>query len=116
MPNKRQFDVPLMPVSPNTLADEAHRPLYPLYRLYLEVAVARPVSKQERQSNPKAQAAIQKEWDRLRDIGCWAESQMHEWSDLARWAEAREIDLQVGRIFDTLVEKGSELPEGGSCS
>ena len=101
----KRFEVPLMPVSPNTPVAEAHRPLYPLYRLYLEAAVARPVSKKERQSNPKAQMAIQKEWDRLRDIGCWDESQVYEWSDLASWARDRKIDLHVGRIFDILVEK-----------
>ena len=77
-----------MPVLPNTPVAEPHRPLYPLYRLYLDAAVARRVSKQERQSNPKAQSAMQKEWDRLRDIGCWDESQVYEWSELASWARA----------------------------
>ena len=87
-----------MPVAPNTPVTEAHRPLYPLYRLYLEAAVERPVPKQERQISPKAQAAIQKEWDHLREIGCWDELQVYAWPDLAKRARARNIDLHVGRI------------------
>jgi hypothetical protein len=56
--------------------------------------------------------ALQKEWDRLRAAGCWDETKVREWSDVAREARAKGIKAHVGRIFEICVEKGSELPVG----
>eukprot|EP00959_Pyramimonas_sp_CCMP1952_P113041 2363024-Pyramimonas_sp.AAC.1 len=39
----------------------------------IDAAVARSVSKDEAKANKAAQAALRKEWDRLRDIGTWIE-------------------------------------------
>ena len=92
-------------------AKELHREIYPYLGPLFEACVARPVNRQERMSNPKALAAIKKEWDRLRDIKCWDESRPAEWSDISRWYRDKALEAHVGRIFDILVEKGSELSE-----
>jgi hypothetical protein len=74
--------------------------------------VARPVSKKEIQSSAEAQKALQKEWDKLRTAGCWDESQVREWRDVAEEAKNANKKVHVGRIFEICVEKGSELPLG----
>ena len=48
---------------------------------FADAAVARPVSKKEAESNPKAQAAMQAEWDRLKDINTWDEDGVEECVD-----------------------------------
>ena len=65
------------------------------------VCVARPVVGKEKQSNEKAQAALQKEWSRLREIPTWDEDDVHEWSDIQK----RPGDNHVGKVFDICVEK-----------
>ena len=50
--------------------------------------VARSVNKQELSKSPAAQAAMKKEWDRLRAKKVWDESVVRERDDVAR--EARE--------------------------
>jgi len=80
--------------------------------LPFSACVARPVTKTEVARTPAAQAALQKEWDRLRAAGCWNESVVREWSHVA--AEARDSgqSAHMGRIFAICVEKGSELAPG----
>ena len=73
--------------------------------------VARPVHKPERNCKA-AQAALKKEWDRLRAAKCWDESKVREWSDVAAEARAKGKKAHVGRIFEICTEKGSELPGG----
>ena len=84
----------------------------------VNACVARPVSKKEVESNPKALRAKQAEWDRLRavprpdgGIGVWNESLVAEWRDVKRKALKEGKKVHIGRIFDILVEKNSELPE-----
>jgi len=74
--------------------------------------VARPVSRQEVAKLPAAQAALQKEWDRLRAAGCWDETKVREWSDVASEARKTGKIAHMGRVFALCVEKGSELPAG----
>eukprot|EP00975_Prorocentrum_lima_P021787 4589902-Prorocentrum_lima.AAC.1 len=47
-------------------------------------AVARTCSLKEADNNPKARAALDKEWERLRSINTWDESTVREWKDVAR--------------------------------
>ncbi len=75
-------------------------------------AVARSVTKKEAAANPDAQKALQKEWDRLRDINTWDESGVREWQDVEREAKASKKTVHVGRLFAICVEKNAELPQG----
>jgi hypothetical protein len=67
--------VPPVPMFEDTIADH----LLPLPKPYNRCSppwnccVARPVYKDEIQSNPLARAALEKEWDRLRAIDTWRE-------------------------------------------
>jgi hypothetical protein len=102
-------DVPAMPTVP---CSHEHRPHVVEHELPFSALVARPVSKAEVKTNPKAQEALQKEWDRLRMAGCWDESKVVEWGSVSKAARESGTKLHVGRIFAICVEKGSELPEG----
>ena len=66
---------------------------------------------------PKAKAARQSEWDRLRTvkrpdgrIGAWEESEVQELPAVRRQARDDDVKIHIGRIFDFVVEKNSELP------
>ena len=74
--------------------------------------VARPVGKKELSTNPLAQAAVKKEWDKLVTKGVWDMKSVREWSDVA--AEARQAGRVVhhGSLAPIVVEKNHELPEG----
>ena len=61
--------------------------------------------------NPKAVAALEKEWKKLRDMGCWDQSKVREWRDVAAEAKRDGTKVHVGRIFDICVEKNHELGE-----
>ncbi len=56
-------------------------------------------------------AALDKEWTKLRNINCWDESKVEEWSHVASRARKQGCKVRVGQIFDILVEKNSELDE-----
>ena len=87
-----------------------HRPkLCPQY-MY-SACVARPVTKQEARSNAKAMAALDKEWNKLRNMNCWDETLVEEWSVVASRAKRSGTKVHIGRIFDICVEKNSELHE-----
>ena len=73
--------------------------------------VARPVPRKEAKLDPKAFAALEKEWKKLRDLGCWDQSRVREWRDVAAEAKREGTKVHVGRIFDICVEKNHELAE-----
>jgi len=73
--------------------------------------VARPVTRKEARENAKALAAMDKEWNKLRNIGCWDESRVQEWKHVASNARRDGTKVHIGRIFDIFVEKNSELEE-----
>eukprot|EP00975_Prorocentrum_lima_P054829 11494204-Prorocentrum_lima.AAC.1 len=75
----------------------------------LSSAVARSCSLKEALSNPKAKAALDREWDRLRSINTWNENEVREWSEVAQKARHSSSPAHMGRIFAILVEKNSEL-------
>ena len=105
-------DVPRMPVAaPATGGLDAHRDHEPDFVFPFSACVARPVSKKEAAGNPKAQAALLKEWDRLRASKCWDETRVREWADVAGEARRSGATHHVGRIFEICVEKNAELHE-----
>ena len=57
---------------------DGHRPLRPRVCFPESLLVARPVKRAEAESSPEAQAALRKEWDRLRNIKGWMEDQVVE--------------------------------------
>ena len=67
--------------------------------------VARPVDRKERVANPKAKAALDKEWNKLITQGCWDYDTVREWSDVSAEARKTGAVAHVGRIFDICVEK-----------
>ena len=77
--------------------------------VYSPVFVARKVSHKERREVPKAQAAMQKEWDNLRNKGCWDESNPRDWHVVRKEAKARGKTVHMGRLVPLCVEKNFEL-------
>ena len=67
---------------------------------------------------PKAQAAVDAEWQKLRDCdggrGTWDESSVCSYWEAQRQAkdklERTGVHTHFGTLFDLCVEKGSELP------
>ena len=98
--------IPQMPVRPPF---PIHRVKNPAVEYPYEACVARPVSRKEVQKEAKAQAALNKEWRKLRALNTWDETAVREWSDVAAQAKKTGTKVHVGRIFDICVEKGSEL-------
>ena len=101
-------------VPPNGVppAAEPHRPLDPDFLPPWNACVARPVGRKEVKESFAAQAALKKEWDRLRQAGCWDESTVQEWAGVSSAAARDGKKAHFGRIFEICVEKGSELPLG----
>eukprot|EP00975_Prorocentrum_lima_P056058 11752556-Prorocentrum_lima.AAC.1 len=89
-----------------------HRPRTPEIPFPENLFVARSVRRQEIVQNPDAQAALKKEWDRLRKIQTWDESKVREWRDVRAEAQRAGKIVHVGRIFEICVEKNHELPKG----
>ena len=118
----QKFSVPAMPKAAAPAVEE-HRPkLRELVKekikelefkvaLELFASVARLVSKDEIASNPKAKAALDKEWENLRTKGAWDEKRVRECRDIVAEARRNGQTVHLGRIFEACYEKGSELPE-----
>ena len=66
--------------------------------------LSRPVARKEVRNNPRASAALQIEWDRLRQIPAWDEKRVREWGDIAQEAKEKNVTVHVGRVFDITVE------------
>ena len=110
-PASPKISVPAMPqvAAP---AVERHRPKLrglvkeKIKELEFEVAlelfasVARLVSKDEVTSNPKAKAALDKEWDNLRNKGVWDEKRVCECRDIVAEARREGKTAHLGRIFE----------------
>ena len=82
------------------------------FKVALELfgAVARLVPKDEIAKNPKAKAALDKEWENLRTKGVWDESRVRECKSIVDEARKNGQTVHLGRIFEASYEKGSELP------
>ena len=103
-------EFPRMPVAPKVARD--HNSKIPDCEPAFNVCVARPVHKSEISTSAGAQAALKKEWDRLRNAGCWDEKRVREWGSVSSDARKADEKAHVGRIFEICVEKGSELSLG----
>ena len=82
------------------------------FKVALELfsAVARLVPKDEVRKNPKAKAALDKEWENLRTKGVRDESRVRECKSIVEEARKKGETVHLGRIFEACYEKGSELP------
>ena len=78
----------------------------------MNTLVARPVGKKEIRANPKAQQALDVEWDKLVKKKAWQYETVSEWKVIADRAKKTGKKVHVGKVFEICVEKGSELPEG----
>ena len=74
--------------------------------------VARPVNKREIKANPKAQEALDLEWNKLVKKDAWLYNTVTEWKDVSNKARKSGEKVHVGKVFEICVEKGSELPVG----
>ena len=72
--------------------------------------VARPVQKPEFRLKPAAQAVLDKEWARLRDIRSWDESAVAEWDTVKSQAKPAGQKCHLGRVFAICVERNADLP------
>jgi len=91
---------------------KAHREKVMKHDIPFSALVARPVKRDEIKRTPAAQAALQKEWSKLRKAGCWDEKNVREWDDVMREARSKGKKAHNARLFEICVEKGSELPAG----
>ena len=72
-------------------------------------AVARLVPRDEVARTPKAKAALDAEWERLRAKGTWDEVRVQECRKVIGEAHRKGETVHLGRIFEACYEKGSEL-------
>jgi hypothetical protein len=70
--------------------------------------VARPVFKDEIRGSPGTQAALRKEWDRLRLINTWREDQVEECCEVKARAKRTDTKIHMGMVFQICVEKDAE--------
>ena len=79
--------------------------------------VARTIGRAELRNSKDAQASLEVEWDKLRNIGgvkgnsAWNESEVREWEEVKHDCPSLD-DLHIGSLHELCVEKGSELPAG----
>jgi hypothetical protein len=78
------------------------------------VMVARSVGQAEVRREPEAQAALNKEWEKLEKAGCWDLSSVQEWHGVAQAAQKSGTKVHVGRVAALCTEKNSELPRGSA--
>ena len=94
-------DIPEMPLRSTPYINRSHDQTVRCY----SACVARPVDRKERVANPKAKAALDKEWNKLITRGCLDYATVREWSDVSAEARKTGAVAHVGRIFDICVEK-----------
>eukprot|EP00435_Cladocopium_sp_Y103_P049117 s114_g14.t1 len=78
--------------------------------LELFSAVARLVPKDEVARNPKAKAALDKEWENLRAKAVWDETGVRGCKSIVEEAGKAGQTVHLGRIFEACYEESSELP------
>ena len=110
--------VPAMPVLIGQREEHRERLLPLLHKKLLEVSsdmyavVAKVLSPKEVSTNPAAQAALDKEWQKLVDKGCWIEKKVREYVSVASEAKKGNGKVHFGNIFEIGTLKGAELKEG----
>ena len=73
--------------------------------------VAEPVSKTQRKQLPKAQAACDKEWDKLMLRTTWDPTTVKEWSWVSHKSKTIGIKVHIAKMFEICVVKGAELED-----
>ena len=96
---------------PEDLERLKHRDKIPLSPVAYYACVARDVPPSQR-SLPGPKAALEKEWQRLREVGCWDDGDPQEFHTLSTRYHREGRIAHFGRIFEICVEKNSHLPEG----
>ena len=113
--NSDEGYVPVMPCAAG-IEDSPHRPKIVAFNSHswitVNACVARPVGKKELSLSPGAQASMKAEWDRLRTKVVWDETNVREWSDVAKEAQDAGVEINFCYLFGICVEKNSELPLG----
>ena len=110
--------VPAMPVLIGKGEEHRERLLPLLHKKLLEISsdmyavVAKVLSPKEVSTNPAAQAALDKEWQKLVDTGCWVEKKVREYEAVASEAKKDNAKVHFGNIFEIGTLKGAELKEG----
>ena len=95
-----------VPCTPTSKAGQSeHRYKIPDFEVPFNACVARPVGKKEIAQQPKAQAALDKEWDKLVKAKAWTEENVREWKDVASEASRKGVKAHVGRVFELCVER-----------
>ena len=110
--------MPVVPLQPSIHRD--HIPSFPS-GLDLTCAVARPVNWAEREAQPAARAACDKEWDKLRnarpmdgkpgEVGCWREDLVEEHDVVKKRANENGEEVHFGNLLELCFEKNPEIPE-----
>jgi hypothetical protein len=109
--NKRlDLDIPDIPLQQDHLRDHL---LPPKHRgkhndMRWNCCVARPVFEDEIRRSLGAQAALRKEWGRLRLINTWCEDLLEEWDTGKLRGKKPHTRVRVGVVFQICVEKDSE--------
>ena len=104
--------IPAMPVLYHV--SEAHRDrITTLYNNKLNqvvdemyAVVAKVLSPKEIAASPEAQAAMDKEWKKLVDKGCWVEKKVREFEAVASEAKKSEQKVHFGNVFEIGSLKG----------
>ena len=103
--------IPAMPLV-HSEVPPAHREINPPHVFSMYAAVARDVVKKERMENPKAKAALQVEWDKLRragKCGAWDESKVRSKREVIKDVRRRGVKAHFGRIFEICAEKNYQF-------
>ena len=90
---------------------QPHRDRVPLFENPFHAFVAEPVSRAQRRNIPKAQAACDKEWDKLLKRFTWDPASVTEWKSIAYESQKTGIKVHVAKIFEVCVVKGAELDD-----
>jgi hypothetical protein len=103
-------EMPEMPLFERHITDHLQPPKHrrKCNNMPWNCCVARPVFNDEIRRQPGAQAALQKEWDRLRAIDTWLEDEVEEWDVVEAHAERHGVKIRMGMVFQICVEKDSE--------
>ena len=106
---RHHLDAPAMPLRDTPYEHRERNSAWP----QAHAAVARPVPPREVKTEPKAQSALQLEWDNLNAKGVWDLTSVRERADVQRDARESGQKVHVGRVFGMCVEKRVGAPHGG---
>jgi len=97
--DQRGSAIPRMKVFDRPSLDTHREKIFPENNKPFNALVARKVGKKEILEEPKARAALEKEWSRLRSSdggkGCWDKKEVREWSDVVKEANSKGKTVHV---------------------